>query len=87
MLETPRLGGVPAEVNTTHLPRKIVTFEQIKQINDFIAISAVPNLRRFLLDNDKILGACTNIVYYVAAPVMKGRSPRYVVSCLQKVIT
>ncbi|KAG6817586.1 hypothetical protein H0H87_006963 [Tephrocybe sp. NHM501043] len=48
--------------------------ELISQINDFVASSVLPNLRKFLIDNDKILSACNNIVYYVVNPAMRGRT-------------
>ncbi|KAG6813245.1 hypothetical protein H0H92_012882 [Tricholoma furcatifolium] len=48
--------------------------ELISQINEFVASSVLPNLRKFLVDNDKILSACNNIVYYVVNPAMRGRS-------------
>ncbi|KAG6911306.1 hypothetical protein DXG01_002145 [Tephrocybe rancida] len=48
--------------------------ELISQINEFVASSVLPNLRKFLVDNDKILSACNNIVYYVVNPAMRGRT-------------
>lgn len=39
-----------------------------------MASSVVPNLRKFLVDNDKIAAACNNIVYYIVNPAMKGKS-------------
>ncbi|KAJ7070662.1 Dopey, N-terminal-domain-containing protein [Mycena amicta] len=42
-------------------------------INQFIATTAMPNLRKFLMDNDKVVASCTNIVYYVVSPAMKGK--------------
>jgi hypothetical protein len=41
------------------------------QITAFIASTAVPELRRFLIDNDKVAGACSNIVYYIVSPGIK----------------
>ncbi|KAG6874376.1 hypothetical protein C0995_015112 [Termitomyces sp. Mi166 len=48
--------------------------ELISQINDFVASSVLPNLRKFLIDNDRILSACNNIIYYVVNPAMRGRT-------------
>ncbi|KAK0199079.1 Dopey, N-terminal-domain-containing protein [Armillaria mellea] len=48
--------------------------EVVIQINDFIAKTILPNLRRFLVDNDKVAGACSNIVYYIVNPAMKGKT-------------
>lgn len=39
----------------------------------------IPNLRKFLIDNDKVAAACTNIVYYIVNPAMKGKS-KYVMN-------
>ncbi|KAG2744495.1 hypothetical protein P692DRAFT_20837634 [Suillus brevipes Sb2] len=41
------------------------------QITAFIASTAVPELRRFLMDNDKVASACSNIVYYIVSPGIK----------------
>ncbi|KAF8915027.1 Dopey, N-terminal-domain-containing protein [Mucidula mucida] len=55
-------------------PRIASSSELIYQINEFVATSSVPHLRRFLIDNDKISTACSNIVYYIVGPAMKGKS-------------
>jgi hypothetical protein len=44
------------------------------QINQFTGSIAIPNLRKFLIDNDRVTAACTNIVYYIVNPAMKGKS-------------
>ncbi|EJC98757.1 uncharacterized protein FOMMEDRAFT_170958 [Fomitiporia mediterranea MF3/22] len=46
------------------------------RINQYLAVDVLPNLRRFLIENDKILAACNNIVYYVLNPVLRSRSSR-----------
>ncbi|KAG6879369.1 hypothetical protein C0992_003189 [Termitomyces sp. T32_za158] len=46
----------------------------LDKINNFVAFSVLPNLRKFLVDNDKILSACNNIIYYVVNPAMRGRT-------------
>ncbi|KAJ6520217.1 Dopey, N-terminal-domain-containing protein [Mycena sanguinolenta] len=51
-----------------------VPTELASQVNLFIATTAMQNLRRFLMDNDKVVAACTNIVYYIVSPAMKGKS-------------
>ncbi|KAG6851405.1 hypothetical protein H0H93_005803 [Arthromyces matolae] len=48
--------------------------ELVVQITDYLASSVLPNLRKFLIDNDKILSACNNIIYYVVNPAMRGRT-------------
>jgi hypothetical protein len=45
--------------------------EVILQINIFLASSVIPNLRKFLVDTDKIVSASSNIVYYAVSPGMK----------------
>ncbi|KAF7302659.1 Dopey-N domain-containing protein [Mycena chlorophos] len=52
------------------------SFELATQINQFIATTAMPNLRKFLMDNDKVVASCTNIVYYIISPAMKGKSSK-----------
>ncbi|KAJ7116821.1 Dopey, N-terminal-domain-containing protein [Mycena crocata] len=54
-------------------PRPAST-ELASQVNIFIATIAMPSLRRFLMDNDKVVASCTNIVYYIISPAMKGKS-------------
>ncbi|OAX42077.1 hypothetical protein K503DRAFT_863326 [Rhizopogon vinicolor AM-OR11-026] len=44
------------------------------QISAFIASKAVPDLRRFLMDNDKVASACSNIVYYIVNPGIKAKA-------------
>ena len=44
------------------------------QINQFTGSTALPNLRKFLVDNDKVAAACANIVYYILNPAMKSKS-------------
>ncbi|KIK97672.1 hypothetical protein PAXRUDRAFT_824668 [Paxillus rubicundulus Ve08.2h10] len=44
------------------------------QVTNFIASIAVPNLRKFLMDNDRVASACSNIVYYVVNPGLKTKS-------------
>ena len=45
-----------------------------EQIIDFVAAVVVPNLRKFLMDNDKVANACSNIVYYIINPALKTKS-------------
>ncbi|KAH7886231.1 Dopey, N-terminal-domain-containing protein [Phlebopus sp. FC_14] len=44
------------------------------QVTNFIATTALPNLRKFLTDNDRVAGACSNIIYYVVTPGLKSKS-------------
>lgn len=50
------------------------TTELFSQIIFFIASSALPNLRRFLLENDKVISTCSNIIYYIVNPAMRGKT-------------
>ncbi|TFK70447.1 hypothetical protein BDN72DRAFT_887964 [Pluteus cervinus] len=54
--------------------KTLVPSDLVTQVNQFISGVALPNMRRFLVDNDKITTACTNIVYYIVSPAMKGRT-------------
>ncbi|THH09322.1 hypothetical protein EW145_g2101 [Phellinidium pouzarii] len=55
---------------------KLPTLDMTDKINQYLAYDVLPNLRRFLVENDKILAACNNIVYYVLNPALKARSNR-----------
>jgi hypothetical protein len=46
----------------------------VYQITAFIASKAVSDLRRFLMDNDKVASACNNIVYYIVNPGIKAKA-------------
>lgn len=46
----------------------------IHQIDHYLAYDVLPEIKRLLIDNDKILGACNNIVYYILNPALKNRS-------------
>ena len=44
------------------------------QVISFLASRVLPKLRRFLFDNEKVAGICTNVVYYIITPAMKAKS-------------
>lgn len=44
-----------------------------EQIVDFVATTVVPSLRKFLMDNDRVASACSNIVYYILNPALKAK--------------
>ncbi|THV06503.1 hypothetical protein K435DRAFT_960479 [Dendrothele bispora CBS 962.96] len=48
--------------------------ELVTQISEYVSSIALPNLRKFLMDNDKVTSACTNVVYYIVSPSLKGKS-------------
>ncbi|KAL0565831.1 hypothetical protein V5O48_016193, partial [Marasmius crinis-equi] len=43
-------------------------------IVEYLPSSVVPNLRRFLVENDKVATSCSNITYYVVSPSLKGKA-------------
>ncbi|KAJ1302793.1 hypothetical protein OPQ81_003100 [Rhizoctonia solani] len=43
------------------------------EINLFFARRLIPNLRKFMFENDKVIGVCTNIVYYVINPAIRSK--------------
>ncbi|KAI0830814.1 Dopey, N-terminal-domain-containing protein [Trametes gibbosa] len=45
-----------------------------QQVNSYIASDALPSLRKFLVDSDKILAACNQVVYNIVNPALKGKS-------------
>jgi len=49
-------------------------FIKLLQITTFVATSTLPNLRRLLMENDKIISACNNIIYYIVNPNMRGKT-------------
>ncbi|KAI0031253.1 Dopey, N-terminal-domain-containing protein [Vararia minispora EC-137] len=42
--------------------------------DQYISTDVLPHLRQFLTDNDKVLVACTNIMYYIVSPAIKSKS-------------
>jgi len=50
------------------------TLTHPKQVTQYIAQQVIPNMRRFLMDNDKVLASCINMVYYIVTPSLKGKS-------------
>ncbi|KAF9011155.1 Dopey, N-terminal-domain-containing protein [Cyathus striatus] len=66
---------------------KAALSEAVTQIVSFVATSTLPNLRKFLVDNDKISTACSNIVYYIVNPALRGKTrPLDVDSTVIKII-
>ncbi|KAI0660570.1 Dopey, N-terminal-domain-containing protein [Cubamyces menziesii] len=45
-----------------------------QQVNSYVASDALPSLRKFLVDSDKILAACNQIVYNIVNPALKGKA-------------
>ncbi|KAG6336234.1 hypothetical protein ID866_2853 [Astraeus odoratus] len=66
-----------ADTSTTSLPDNAKATwgnELPLQVTNFLATIALPKLRKFLVDNDKVASACSNVVYYVVNPAIKIKS-------------
>ncbi|KAI0323044.1 Dopey, N-terminal-domain-containing protein [Amylostereum chailletii] len=48
--------------------------DQVEEIIQYMSSTALPNLRKFLVDGDKVLAACTNIMYYIVSPAIKSKN-------------
>ncbi|CAG8680344.1 18141_t:CDS:10 [Gigaspora margarita] len=46
----------------------------IDQTNQYLATIVIPNIRRLLADQDKVVAILTNLMYYVVAPSLKNRT-------------
>lgn len=44
------------------------------KITEFLARRVLADFRRFLIDGDKTVAVCSNMVYYIVAPAFKTRS-------------
>ncbi|CAG8716530.1 18746_t:CDS:10, partial [Acaulospora morrowiae] len=45
----------------------------IEQINIYLAEVVIPDIRRLLVDQDRIIAIVTNLMYYIVAPALKNR--------------
>lgn len=48
--------------------------DQVDQVVQYIGDTALPRLRKFLMENDRVLAVCTNILYYIVSPALKTKS-------------
>ncbi|KAI0375501.1 hypothetical protein BV20DRAFT_986250 [Pilatotrama ljubarskyi] len=81
---TPTLRAVEAKVDeknssSTSLPlpdgaKPGYGGDLAQKVNLYIASDALPSLRKFLVDSDKILAACNQIVYNIVGPALKGKA-------------
>ncbi|EJF67133.1 hypothetical protein DICSQDRAFT_151482 [Dichomitus squalens LYAD-421 SS1] len=65
--------------SSTSLPlpdsvRPTYSTDVVQQVNSYIASDALPSLRKFLIDPDKILAACNQIIYNIITPALKGKA-------------
>ena len=44
------------------------------QINSYLASNVLPNIRRYLTENDRVVTVCSNIIYYIVGPAIKLKS-------------
>ncbi|KAG8688167.1 hypothetical protein FRC08_011589 [Ceratobasidium sp. 394] len=49
-------------------------FDMPDEVNLFFARRLIPNFRKFMVENDKVIAVCTNIVYYVVNPAIRAKS-------------
>ncbi|EGO05284.1 hypothetical protein SERLA73DRAFT_82881 [Serpula lacrymans var. lacrymans S7.3] len=78
----PRIAGEPridekinaSSVSLQESPRPSWGAELPSQISQFVAVVALPNLRKFMMDNDKVASVCNNIIYYIVNPSLKAKS-------------
>ncbi|KAI0361079.1 hypothetical protein OH77DRAFT_1391372 [Trametes cingulata] len=81
---TPTLRAVEAKVDeknasSTSLPlpdgaKSTYSGDVAQKVNAYIASDALPSLRKFLVDSDKISAACNQIVYNIVGPALKGKA-------------
>ncbi|KAI0067974.1 hypothetical protein BV25DRAFT_1896308 [Artomyces pyxidatus] len=84
MVPNGRDSPLPKAVSEVKLDEKIESpsllspsgydLDQTPQIMRYVASTALPHLRKFLVDGDKILTACTNIMYYIVTPALKAKN-------------
>lgn len=54
--------------------KRVPKLNCLLQVNSYIASETLPNMRKFLIDSDKILSACNQIVYNIISPALKGKA-------------
>ncbi|KAL0951843.1 hypothetical protein HGRIS_008504 [Hohenbuehelia grisea] len=67
-------AGSPSLPESPRPPQFSPNSELILRMNVYLAEEILPHIRKLLPENDKILAACTNIVYYIVGPSMKGKT-------------
>lgn len=63
--EVRRVGGTSLAIMLTR---------PLLQVADFMSRRVLADFRRFLIDADKTVAVCSNMVYYIVAPAFKTRS-------------
>ncbi|KIJ53578.1 hypothetical protein M422DRAFT_73885 [Sphaerobolus stellatus SS14] len=70
MRRTAREMAIPANGRASPMP------PAGRYVNAYLARHVLPNLRRFLFDNDKVASVCSNAIYYIITPATKSRASR-----------
>ncbi|CAI2173784.1 1528_t:CDS:10 [Funneliformis geosporum] len=72
-----RESDLGSSVNLISEEKKIVSKSKeeilIDQVNHYLALVVVPNIKRLLIDQDRIVSLLTNMMYYIIGPVLKNR--------------
>ncbi|RIA92963.1 Dopey, N-terminal-domain-containing protein [Glomus cerebriforme] len=58
----------------------------IDQVNYYLAAVVIPNIKRLLIDQDRIVSLFTNMMYYIIGPVLKNRSSTGVPNVILNII-
>ncbi|GAA5982369.1 hypothetical protein JCM11641_006959 [Rhodosporidiobolus odoratus] len=67
-----KLAVVEAEQQSSKPERPVV-----REIIDFLSARILGNFRRFLIDFDKTVATCSNMVYYIVTPAFKTRAKTF----------
>ena len=46
----------------------------VDQVNSYLASTVIPNIRKFLVESDKVASTCTSIITTVVTPALKSRA-------------
>ncbi|EPT03457.1 hypothetical protein FOMPIDRAFT_1058702 [Fomitopsis schrenkii] len=63
--------------SSTSLPEAVkpgYDTDVVEKVNEYIAKNVLPDIRRLLVDNDKVLAACSSIAYNIINPSLKGKT-------------
>ncbi|KAI0271467.1 Dopey, N-terminal-domain-containing protein [Gloeopeniophorella convolvens] len=60
--------------SSTSLTPTADQLDQVPYVVQYIGDVALPRLRKFLVDNDRVLTVCTNVMYYIVSPALKSKS-------------
>ncbi|KAI5481667.1 cellular morphogenesis-related protein [Pseudohyphozyma bogoriensis] len=66
--------GKPESEDVEEEKRPAPAANQAREITEFLAQRILADFRRFLIDPDKTVAVCSNMVYYIVTPAFKTRS-------------